>query len=55
MIHHSIAFKTRRLSYDLEEPGAYLPGVSSSRKSICNAEDLGSIPGSGGFPGEGND
>ena len=29
-------------------------GSSSSKESACNAEDLGSIPGSGRSPGEGN-
>ena len=27
---------------------------SVSKESACNAEDLGSVPGSGRFPGEGN-
>ena len=30
-----------------------LPGGSDSKKSACNAGDLGSIPGLGGSPGEG--
>ena len=30
------------------------PGSSDSKESACNAGDLGSIPGSGTFPGEGN-
>ena len=30
------------------------PGGSDSKESACNAEDLGSIPGSGRTPGEGN-
>ena len=30
------------------------PGVSESKESICNAGDLGSIPGLGRSPGEGN-
>ena len=30
------------------------PGGSDSKASACNAEDLGSIPGSGGSLGEGN-
>ena len=30
-------------------------GVSDSKKSACNAGDLGSIPGSGSSPGEEND
>ena len=31
------------------------PGGSDGRESACNAGDAGSIPGSGRFPGEGND
>ena len=27
---------------------------SDSKESACNARDLGSVPGSGTFPGEGN-
>ena len=30
------------------------PGSSDSKKSTCNLGDLGSIPGLGRFPGEGN-
>ena len=30
------------------------PGGSDSKVSVYNAGDLGSIPGSGRFPGEGN-
>ena len=30
------------------------PGGSDSKQSVCNAGDLGSIPGSGRSPGEGN-
>ena len=30
------------------------PGGSDSKASACNAGDLGSIPGSGRSPGEGN-
>ena len=30
------------------------PGGSDGKESACNAEDLGSIPGSGRSPGEGN-
>ena len=30
------------------------PGGSVGKESACNAGDLGSIPGSGGSPGEGN-
>ena len=31
------------------------PGGSEGKESACNAEDLGSIPGSGRSLGEGND
>ena len=31
------------------------PGGSDSKESSCNAGDLGSIPGLGRSPGEGND
>ena len=30
------------------------PGGSDGKESACNVGDLGSIPGSGRFPGEGN-
>ena len=32
----------------------YFPGGSDGKASTCNARDLGSIPGSGRSPGEGN-
>ena len=32
----------------------YFPGGSDGKASVYIAEDLGSIPGSGRFPGEGN-
>ena len=31
-----------------------IPGGSGSKESACNLEDLGSVPGSGRSPGEGN-
>ena len=31
------------------------PGGSVGKEAACNAEDLGLIPGSGRFPGKGND
>ena len=33
---------------------AILPGGSDGKVSACNVGDLGSIPGLGKFPGEGN-
>ena len=33
---------------------AGFPGGSDSKESACNVAGLGSIPGSGRFPGEGN-
>ena len=36
-------------------PGAkYFPDGSDGKVSVCNVGDLGSIPGSGRFPGEEN-
>ena len=34
--------------------GKGFPGSSDSKVSACNSEDLGSIPGLGRSPGEGN-
>ena len=33
---------------------SFVPGDSVGKASVYNAGDLGSIPGSGRFPGEGN-
>ena len=35
-------------------PGSGLPGGSDGKESVCNAGDLGSIPGLGRSSGEGN-
>ena len=35
-------------------PPMCFPGGSDSKESACNAEEPGSIPGSGRSPGEGN-
>jgi len=35
----------------LKQNGGF-PGGSDDKESVCYAGDLGSIPGSGGFPGE---
>ena len=42
--------------FNLASPSAYwgFPGSSDGKASACNAGDLGSIPGSGRSPGEGN-
>ena len=37
----------------LKQNGGF-PGGSDDKESTCYAGDLGSIPGSGGFPGKGN-
>ena len=34
--------------------GGYFPGGSEGKESTCNAGNLGSIPGSGRSPGDGN-
>ena len=36
------------------EPRFHFPGGSDSKESACSAEDLGSVPGLGRSPGEGN-
>ena len=36
------------------EEGRGFPGGSDGKESACNAGNLGLIPGSGRFPGEGN-
>ena len=38
----------------LRSSGSDFPGDSDGKESACNAEDRGSIPGSGRSPGEGN-
>ena len=35
--------------------GRFFSGASDSKESACNVGDLGSIPGLGRYPGEGND
>ena len=40
--------------YDLLKLHSDFPGGSDGKVSVCNARDLGSMPGSGRFPGEGN-
>ena len=42
-----------KLEFNLTEQQDF-PGGSEGKASACNAEDLGSIPGLGGSPGEGN-
>ena len=46
---------TRPFRYDLNQMPYDFPGGSEVKVSACNAGDLGSIPGSGRSPGEGND
>ena len=42
-------------SEDKQEKGKGFPGSSDGKESACTAGDLGSIPGSGRFPREGNE
>ena len=42
-VHHVLGFKEKGF-----------PGGSAGKEFTCNAGDLGSIPGLGRFPGEGN-
>ena len=52
----TIAIATERGGFKIEcnigRPG--FPGSSNGQESTCNAENLGSIPGSGRSPGEGS-
>ena len=43
---------TERLYFTTPAQG--FPASSDDKESACNAKDLGLIPGSGSFPGEGN-
>ena len=46
---------TERLHFHFHTPKIMgFPGGSDGKESVCNAEDLGLIPGSGRSPGEGN-
>ena len=48
-------FKLLRDAIFSAEPGDLgFPGGSDGKESACNAGDLGSIPGLGGFPGGGH-
>ena len=38
----------------IKSPGTSFPGGSDGKESVCNEGDLGSMPGSGRSPGEGN-
>ena len=38
-----------------KQQGPIFPGGSEVKASACNARDVGSIPGSGRSPGDGND
>ena len=44
----------RKLPFDNPYTVDYFPGGSDGKASACNAGDLGSIPGLGRSPGEGN-
>ena len=47
-------YKYRLTVYPHLKIGSSFPGVSEVKASACKAEDLGSIPGLGRSPGEGN-
>ena len=57
MIICSQIYKTKGCGFgDPEEnfTASGFPGGSAGKESACNVGDVGSIPGSGRFPGEGN-
>ena len=43
------------IKYNFPLPSEGFPGGSDGKESACNMGDLGSIPGSGRFPGGGRD
>ena len=49
-----ITYKIFMHNYYVSEVILGFPDGSDSKESTCNAEDTGSIPGSGRSPGEGN-
>ena len=49
-----ICLQTSFLLYSMGLPGSGLPGGSDGKESVCSAGDLGSIPGLGRSPGQGN-
>ena len=71
VVTEELADSRRTLTFTLKEVGSHwrdlgfsrfdliiimgFPGGSDGKASTCNAGDLGSIPGSGRSPGEGND
>ena len=53
-VTHTSPFMGNRLEARLRKPLGF-PGGSAGKESACNEGDLGFIPGSGRFPGEGRD
>ena len=51
---HIYSFPSQNLSNSRNNDRGF-PCGSAGKESICNVRDLGSIPGLGRFPGEGND
>ena len=51
---HTLPAVTTNTLNQYSLPIVGFPGGSEGKASACNAEDLGLIPGSGRFPGEGN-
>ena len=49
-----MCLQTSFLLYSVGLPGSGLPSGSDGKESVCNARDLGSIPGLGRSSGEGN-
>ena len=49
-----LVVKNTASARDLRDITLGFPGGSNSKESACNAGDLGSVPGSGRAPAEGN-
>ena len=53
LVHIMLKPSMKDFKHDLTSMGGF-PGGSEVKASACNVGDLGSIPGSGRSPGEGN-
>ena len=53
-VHGTAKSRTWLSNFHFHPPPCRLPQWLSGKESFCNAGDMGSIPGSGRSPGEGN-
>ena len=53
MIATTVKKENQNIWIGINQHSRHFSGGSAGKESACNAEDLGSIPGSGSSPGEG--